>query len=95
MFAPNSSWKPGALDTLCQGRGEHLLFRALKGRPVELTRLRKAWEGLSAKRFAEYKGALPQEWAEGEDIMTETLAYLGQLQRNLSSAFEEVRRVLT
>ena len=88
-------WRPGALDTLCQGKGEHLLFRALKRRPVELTRLRKAWEGLSAERFAEYEGALPQEWAEGRDIMTETLSYLGQLQRNLNSAFEEVRRVLT
>jgi HipA-like kinase len=88
-------WKSGALDTLCHGAGEHLLFRALKGRPVELTRLRKAWEGLSAERFAEYEGALPQEWAEGRVIVTEALAYLGELQRNLNSAFEEVRRILT
>ena len=87
-------WKPGALGTLCQGNGEHVLFRALKGRPVELTRLRKAWEGLSAERFAEYEDALPQEWAEGQAIVTEALAYLSQLQRNLNFAFEEVRRVL-
>src|SRR5438132_215370 len=83
-------WKPGALDALRQGDGEHLLFRALKGRSVELTRLRRAWEGLSSDRFAEYEGALPQEWAEGRVIVTEALAYLGELQRNLNPAFEEV-----
>jgi len=88
-------WKPGALDTLCQGAGEHLLFRTLKGQTVELTRLRNAWEGLSTKRFAEYEEALPKEWVEQRSILTDALAYLELLQQNLSPAFQEIRRVLT
>jgi hypothetical protein len=88
-------WKPGALDILSYGTGEHVLFRGLKGRPVELTRLRKAWAGLSEARFTEYKSTLPQEWNGSEDIVTEALAYLGKLQQHLDLAFEEIRRVLT
>lgn len=87
-------WRPGALHFLTSNRGEHLLYRGLKGEPINLDRLYAAWEAITTERLKAYREAIHVEWQATTQLVNDAVDYLVELQMHLNDAFSEVRRTL-
>jgi hypothetical protein len=87
-------WQPGALSGLTSGMGEHLFGKVLQKKSFNLNRLENSWASLDLARLDQYHQALPSRWATIDNISDNIKSYLDLLNRNLPSAFKEVRRIL-
>jgi hypothetical protein len=88
-------WQPPwAAGSLQISGHTHILFTALSGRAIDLSRLQGAWEALSDSRFAEYEAVLPPEWQDDNGVAAGILAYLHNVRDNIRPALAEVVRVL-
>lgn len=86
-------WEPGSLEAAA-APDKHLLRRELKGSEPDLTRLVGAWEVINDQRLAEYRAALPPEWATPAESADAAIAFLRNLRDHVRPAVQEVLRVL-
>jgi hypothetical protein len=86
-------WEPGSLEAAA-APDKHLLRRKLQGTEPDLTRLVGAWEAINDQRLAEYRSALPLEWAEPSESAEAAIAFLRNLRDHVYPAAQEVLRVL-
>ena len=87
-------WTPGALDEMC-GLLEHIFYYSLKGGTHDYSRIKAAWEGVSADEREDFFAGVPLDWDLDRSERRAILGYLRQLHANLPAAFAEVGRVLT
>ena len=86
-------WEPGSLEAAA-APDKHLLRRELQGSGPDLTRLVGAWEAINDQRLAEYRAALPPEWATPSESAEAAVAFLRNLRDHVHPAAKEVLRVL-
>jgi hypothetical protein len=86
-------WEPGSLEAAARP-DKHVLRRELQGTEPDLTRLVGAWEAINDQRLAEYRAALPPEWAVPPEAADAAIAFLRDLRDHVQPAVHEVLRVL-
>lgn len=87
-------WTPGALGTLGQGPGQHVLFTLLSGKDLQFDRFTAAWAIVTDARLAAYKDAMPKSWDSAFPVVDQALSYLGELRNHIPAVLDEVRRIL-
>lgn len=87
-------WEPGGLDNIAQPQ-QHIFFTAIKGQPLDFSRLIRAWTAISDDRLGQYQAALPAEWSDASDMIVKVLSFVRQLRDNIRPAMMEMQKVLT
>ena len=86
-------WEPASLEPLKRPRA-HLFSDALRGRAINLDRFAGAWENITDARLAEFRAALPPEWAADAGAASIALGYIAKVRDNIQAAVAEISRVL-
>lgn len=87
-------WEVGSLSHFQRPRA-HIFSDDLRGRDISLDRFVGAWEGITSARLAEYRAALPPEWAGGDNVAEKILGYITEVRDNVQPAVAEILRILT
>lgn len=87
-------WQIGALESY-RHPGRHLFSDQLRGRPLNLDRLKGAWLAITNNRLEVYRTALPPEWHDARISCDQALNHIGQVRDNIDLALGEIRRVLS
>lgn len=86
-------WVPGSLESTRRMQN-HIFFRDLVGKPLDLSRVQGAWQAITHRRLREYLQMLPDAWIDGANLANSTVEYLDKTRENLDAAMVEIERVL-
>jgi HipA-like kinase len=86
-------WEVGALEAMRRS-SKHLFSEQLRGKTLNFDRLSGAWATITDARLTVYRGALPREWNEAREIADKALTYVASVRDNLTTALQEIERVL-
>lgn len=86
-------WERDGLEDYVRRPG-HVFFAGLRKRPIDLNRLKGAWQAIPRSRLEEYSSALPDEWRSDNAAADKAIRYLTEVRTNLDAALNEVVRIL-
>lgn len=90
-------WKPpwhiGGLKSF-ETNGNHIFREGLRGRSIDYTSIRSAWEKLTDNKIGDYENVLPVEWSDAKSSAVDAAQLIKTARDNIDAVLEEVRRVL-
>lgn len=86
-------WEIGALAAF-ETPGQHIFYKGLKGRDVDLAPVKLAWSSLSDARLTIYKGSIPAAWANAHTAVDDAISLIRGVRDNIDASLAELKRVL-
>lgn len=88
-------WKPPwEIGSLTDFIKNHLFYKSLVRKPIDLNEISKRWVSISDNRLVEYENAIPVEWRTAQDTITTSLNLIRNVRDNIDAAINEVDRAL-
>ncbi|OLP45315.1 hypothetical protein BJF95_18585 [Rhizobium oryziradicis] len=86
-------WTIGGLQNF-ETPGSHIFRSGLKGKQIDYSQIRAAWEGLSDDRISAYGSAVPPEWTSATKSVASALQLIKDARDNIEACITEIKRVL-
>lgn len=92
-FIP-APWQDGGVLLTQDSEYSHIFATIVRGRARTIDRLHEAWRSLRRDQIDGYVELIPDTWMVGNDVASEIVGYLTNLQENVDAAFERLRQVM-
>ncbi len=86
-------WTVGGLQNF-ETPGSHIFRSGLKGKQIDYSPIRAAWEGLSDAQITAYGNAVPAEWAGASNSVASALQLIKDARDSIDACITEIERVL-